>query len=282
MDEKGTRGRVRTSLRKAAYFFGLAGNIEVSHETIRRNVPPVPEKKMDSSGYLTYGEQYVSIDGRDKFRALLKDTKNGNFVEAILDDLREQTLIMFFTSAIRRFMIHGKASITTDGYHYEHALKESGRILNILIRRQRCLFHIEKDLAHRIRLAGRGEELDSARKLIKFMFFQTFTNLRKIKDHESFAVKIKGKSEPEIVEYILDLLNDLYSYDPIIETFLEFVRKNGKEVFLYLKDADVEKTSKIAEQHFSIMSWLFKRRFKTKEGLLRTSYWYHHYLSTGM
>ena len=156
------------------------------------------------------------------------------------------------------------------------------RILNILIRRQRCLLHIEKDLTHKIRLAGRDEELDGARKLIKFMFFQTPANLRKIKDHESFAVKIEGKNEQEIVEYILDLLNDLYRYDSIIETFLEFVRRYRSEVFLYLKDADVSKTSNIAEQHFSIMSWLFKRRFKTKEGLLRTSYWYHHYLSTGM
>ena len=59
-------------------------------------------------------------------------------------------------------------------------------------------------------------------------------------------------------------------------------KRNGKEVFLYLKYGEVEKTSNIAEQHFSIMSWLFKKRFKTKEGLLRTSYWYHHYLSTGM
>ncbi|MGC8505744.1 MAG: hypothetical protein ACP5NK_03435 [Thermoplasmata archaeon] len=53
-----------------------------------------------------------------------------------------------------------------------------------------------------------------------------------------------------------------------------------KEVFLYLQDPMVEKTSDKAEQHFSIQSWLFKHRFKTKEGLLRTSFWYHHYLST--
>ena len=39
-----------------------------------------------------------------------------------------------------------------------------------------------------------------------------------------------------------------------------------------------EKTSDIAEQHFSIQSWLFKHRFKTKEGLLKISFWYHHYL----
>ena len=49
-----------------------------------------------------------------------------------------------------------------------------------------------------------------------------------------------------------------------------------------LKDPEVEKTSDKAEHHFSSMSWLFKHRFKTKEGLLKTSYWYHYYLSTGI
>ena len=58
----------------------------------------------------------------------------------------------------------------------------------------------------------------------------------------------------------------------------------GKERYgylLYLKDPMVGKTSDIAEQHFSIQSWLFKHRFKTKEGFLRPSFWYHHYLPTG-
>ena len=52
------------------------------------------------------------------------------------------------------------------------------------------------------------------------------------------------------------------------------------KVFLYLYNHEVEKTSDKAEQHFSVQSWLFKHRFKTKDGLLRTSYWYHWYLST--
>ena len=70
-------------------------------------------------------------------------------------------------------------------------------------------------------------------------------------------------------------------WNGVIAGFLSFMKRYGKEVFLYLEDPVVEKTSDIAEQHFSIHSWLFKHRFKTKEGLLRTSFWYHHYLSTG-
>ncbi|MFG1556157.1 MAG: hypothetical protein AAE985_06830 [Thermoplasmataceae archaeon] len=54
--------------------------------------------------------------------------------------------------------------ITTDGYHYESSLIETGRIIGKRIRRQRCLFHIEK-------------ELEPAKRLVKYMFFQNETNL---------------------------------------------------------------------------------------------------------
>ena len=67
----------------------------------------------------------------------------------------------------------------------------------------------------------------------------------------------------------------------IMESFLTFVRNHRKGVFMYLQDPKVEKISDKAEQHFSVQSWLLKHRFKTKEGLIRTSYWYHRYLSTG-
>ena len=91
----------------------------------------------------------------------------------------------------------------------------------------------------------------------------------------------EGMSEREIVEIMLEKINSLYGGDRIMASFLKWVKKHRNEVFLYLENPDVEKTSDLAEQHFSIQSWLLKHRFKTKEGLIRTSYWYHRYLSTG-
>jgi hypothetical protein len=100
------------------------------------------------------------------------------------------------------------------------------------------------------------------------------------RNREPIACLIAGKNEKQIVEIMLEKITSLYGYDPIIANFLSFLKRNRKEVFLYLQDPMVEKTSDIAEQHFSIQSWLFKHRFKTKEGLLKTSFWYHHYIST--
>lgn len=70
---------------------------------------------------------------------------------------------------------------------------------------------------------------------------------------------IDGKIEKEGVEIIMEKLISLYGGDKIISEFQDFVKK-----------------------HFSVRSLLFKHRLKKKEGLLRTSFWYHRYLSTGI
>jgi hypothetical protein len=148
--------------------------------------------------------------------------------------------------------------------------------------RQRCLFHIEKDLAHRIREAGKEKELDMAKRMIRYMFFQNETNLKKLEKNSDPVRKLtEGRSEKEIAGIMLDKIRSLYGEDRIMAGFLAFVKKHRKDVFLYLENHGVEKTSDKAEQHFSIQSWLLKHRFKTKEDLIRTSYWYHRYLSTG-
>jgi len=279
--EKSIRTRVKTSLRKASSLFRILGNIMISHETVRKYVPPPQNTVMESSGYFVYDEQYAHIDGIEKYRALLKDAKTGNFVEEILDDLREETLNGFFMRALSRFIMPKEIFITTDGYHYESALEKVSAGLNVRIRRQRCLFHIEKDMAHRIRDAHKEMDLDMPKHMIKYMFFQNEKNLRNLgKNSEPVRKLTEGRPEREIVEIMLDKIRSLYGGDRIISGFLSFVRKHRKEVFLYLENPEVEKTSDLAEQHFSIQSWLLKHRFKTKQGLLNTSYWYHRYLST--
>ena len=115
-----------------------------------------------------------------------------------------------------------------------------------------------------------------AKRLMRYMFFQNETNLERLgRNLESMRELIRGKDEREIVKIILYKPNSLYVEDSIIRSFLDFVRKHRKEVFLYLGNPEVEKTSDKAEQHFSVQSWLFKHRFKTRDGLLRTSYLYH-------
>ncbi len=275
--EKSVKGRVKTSLRNVKSFFLDLLDMSISHETVRKNVPTVPKEKWYSSGYFVYDEQYSHIQGVERFRALLKDSKTGRFIEEIIDDLSEEKIERFLLNALSQFSIPNTVTITTDGYRYHDVLKEASRKLGIRIRRQRCLFHIEKDLAHKIREAHMEEELDLPKRLVKYMFFQTPENKRKIGNYPSITEGMEGKSEYYTVQYIIGLLNRYYGDNPIISKFLSFLEENRAEVFLYLKDKNVEKTTGIAERHFSVMSWLLKHRFKTKEGLLRMSYWHHQY-----
>ena len=283
IQNKSMKSRVKTSLRKAASLFRITGDTIISHETVRRLVPPLERSMMKSSGYFVYDEQYVHIDGVVKYRSVLKDSKTGNFVEEILDDLQESTLTGFFIRSIGMFNVTGDIFMTTDGYHYESSLIETGRIMGKRIRRQRCLFHIEKELAHNIKGDHKEKELEHAKRLVKYTFFQNETNLKKLGKNKEAVLKLTdGRNESEKVDLMLGEIESLYGEYRSIRKFLDFIRKHRNEVFLYLKNPEVEKTSDKAEQHFSIQSWLFKNRFKTKDSLLRTSYWYHRCLSTGM
>lgn len=275
--DRATKARVLSSLRKAASMCRIFLGINVSHETIRTSVPDMPDlHEMESSGYFSYDEQYVDIDGGRKYRFLLRDTMTGNFHESILEELGEDATTAFILDALKRFTIGSVVTITTDGYHYNNAFMNVSMELHVRVKRQRCLFHLIKDLKKKAHDSGRKDELRGAIDLINCMFFQTPENLEKLgKNAEAVTRIISDKSEKEATFALLDLVRDLYSGNPIIGKFLKDVRKNRREVFRYLDDPNVSKTNNVAEHHFSLRSELLKRRFKTDEGLLKTSYWYH-------
>ena len=50
-------------------------------------------------------------------------------------------------------------------------------------------------------------------------------------------------------------MNSLYVDDAIIGSFRTLVRKHWREVFLYLKNPEVEKTSDVTEQRYPIQRW---------------------------
>jgi hypothetical protein len=59
-------------MRKAANLFRILENIMTFNKTVRKYVPPLMDKVMDSSGYFVYDELYSHTDGMDKYRELLK------------------------------------------------------------------------------------------------------------------------------------------------------------------------------------------------------------------
>lgn len=250
--EKTMKSRVLSSLRKAAQMCGIFLGTSVSHESVRTSVPDMPFRhERESSGYFSYDEQYVKINGQRRYRFLLKDTVTGEFHEDILLDLGEDSTTSFILDALRRFSIGSEITVTTDAYHYEDAFRNVSRQLHIRVRRQRCLFHLLKDLRKKAYDSGRKDELTSALGLINYTFFQTPENLEKLgKNAEPVKRKVSGKSEKEATFILLGLVRDLYSGDPVIGKFLKQIRKNRREIFWYLEDRKVNRTNNVAEHHF--------------------------------
>ena len=86
-----------------------------------------------------------------------------------------------------------------------------------------------------------------AKKMIRFMFFQNQKNLMNLgRNSDPIAALISAKNEKQIVVIMLEKITSLYGYDSIIANFLSFLKRHRKEVFLYLQDPMVEKTSDIA------------------------------------
>lgn len=77
---------------------------------------------------------------------------------------------------------------------------------------------------------------------------------------------------PDISGVVITTNLDDDSGDPIIAKFLKQVREDRKEVFRYLYDPMVKRTTNVAEQHFSMRTELLKRRFKTNDRMIRTCY----------
>ena len=57
IQNKSMKSRVKTSLRKAASLFRIIGDTIISHEIVRRLVPPQERSMMKSSEYFVYDEQ---------------------------------------------------------------------------------------------------------------------------------------------------------------------------------------------------------------------------------
>ncbi len=95
LKEKVIRTRVKTSLRKTADIFHTIGKIIISPETVRKTIPLIPVTMMEASGYFVYDEQYVHINGMEKYRALLKDSITGKFISGSCIKLLDNTEIKF-------------------------------------------------------------------------------------------------------------------------------------------------------------------------------------------
>ncbi len=88
------------------------GKVRQEAHYIGKNVPRRGVTLHECSCYIVYDEQYVSIYGKERYRALLKGTKTGRFLEKMTDNVTEYSIINFRVNSLKQFNVPSTIYIT--------------------------------------------------------------------------------------------------------------------------------------------------------------------------
>ena len=273
--------KTSVSLRMVKTFLMEFFNYPFSHESVRISISKfIPKAKeilseIIGSGYYSYDEQWVKINGKWKFRQTLVDYQKSLILnEKIVDAVNEDTVLEFFVETLKASPI---AAITTDGDNsYPWAIEKLEKITGNQIKHQRCTFHSQKDLTKIIN-AFKKPAREKYKKLkcqIRLMFSldnpktmeKCFQELGE--DVEVMVRNLLKKEEKiftarKIFDSIYILRNN---YPKPIVKYIEGVNAIWDNLTYFYSDPNISKTSNPNENSYSYSSGT-KRRFKTMKGL---------------
>ncbi len=273
--------KTSTSLREVKNLLMNFFNYPFSHESVRNSVniliPKIQENLSEivGSGYYSYDEQWVRINGKWKFRQTLADYQRGLILnEKVVDAISEDTVLEFFVETL-----HGSpiTAITTDGDNsYPGAIKKLGRIKGSQIKHQRCTFHSQKDLT-KIICSFKKSKREKYKKLkyqIRLIFSldnpKTMEKcFQELGEDVELMVKnlLKNEEKIAVARKIFDSIYILRSnYPKPIAKYIEGANAIWDNLTCFYLDPKISKTSNPNENSYSYSSGT-KRRFKTMKGL---------------
>jgi len=273
--------KTSTSLREVKNLLMNFFNYSFSHESVRNSVsiliPKIQENisEIVGSGYYSYDEQWVRINGKWKFRQTLVDYQQNLILnEKVVDTIDEQTVSEFLIDTLNQSPI---TAITTDGDNsYPEAIKELAKIKETAIKHQRCTFHSQKQLTKIINTFKKSarKKYKKLKSQIRLIFSLDNPKTMKIcfqdigTDIEAFVTSLLEKEEKIIVaRKIFDSIYILRNnYPKDIVKYIEDVNKNWENLTYFYSNPKISKTSNPNENMYSYSSGT-KRRFKTMKGL---------------
>ena len=253
-------------------------NYPLSHESVRLAEVQVAKKAKEhlsetrGSGYYSYDEQWVKINGEWKFRQTLVDyRKNLILNERVVNEITEEAVLGFFADTLLSSPI---TIITTDGESsYPSAIKDLGEMIGKPIKHQRCTFHKQKELTKITK--SFKENYDKLKFQIRSIF--SLDNSKTLeecfgylgKDFESMVTRLMEKEENKEV-VARKIFNCIYklknNYPSPIRKYIESIDSIWENLTYFYSDSNISKTTNPNESYYSYSSGT-KRRFKTKKGL---------------
>lgn len=252
-----------------------------SHESVRNSVSALIPKIRESlseivgSGYYSYDEQWVKINGKWKFRQTLVDYQQNLILnEKVVGTIDKETVLGFFVETLNQSPI---TSITTDGENsYPEAIKELARIKEASIKHQKCTFHSQKELTKVISILKKSErkKYKKLKSQIRLIFSLDNPETMKIcfqelgMELELFVTSLLEKEEKiTVARKIFDSIYVLRNnYPKDIAKYIEGVNKKWENLTYFYLDPKISKTSNPNENIYSYSSGT-KRRFKTMKGI---------------
>lgn len=295
------RGLFSIPLRKVKEILGMTRGIAPSHETIRqyemkfgREYEKLPGS-LDDSGIYCYDEQYLDVNGVERYRLALKDATSGDTIaEEIAKDKQAGTVYLFWKKHLLNRAV--RAIITDMDKTYSGLIKELemdiARKRNVSLDESRilhqfCVFHAEKWFSREIHETlcsiktwkGKYQENYDNEKRVLWLLFsldnkeRTEYHLGRLRedwrnwvksviDDPDSALKDKARRMFEFISRCR------HRYHPRIAKVLESLDDKWDNLTLFYDYPEIPKTNNTMEHHFALTNpERVKKRFKTDLGL---------------
>lgn len=264
-----TKHLVQTAVRSvrkiAEDFYTFCGYLP-SHTTVQKWLQTgvknrVINEEASYSGYYTYDEQYIKINGKKQYRLTLYD-----FLENI--PVAEETGLKLNRKVIYKFIKettdnHRFYSLTTDHVkEYKNIADEFGVI------HQQCIFHLYKMIGIPVYRILKDKKVDKQDKMRLILYFTEIKNI------------FRTFNEKTAIQRLKTLLNKFQDIPIVLQRFItKKIIPDWQRLTQYMRHPYISRTSNPNENYFRQTDpEQIKKKYKKPEGFLnytnlKMQYW---------
>ncbi|GAB6056150.1 transposase family protein [Methanobacterium alkalithermotolerans] len=227
-----------------------------SHQTIRNwltinNKNMIKNTERFYSGYYTYDEQFLRINGHRMYRLTLYDQiRNIPIAEQIVPKRTPQAITQFIEeSTINQPLI----SVTTDHMPlYKNIMDYIG------VKHQLCVFHLFKMIGDKLYKKLRSKKVTEREKISLCLYFTDIKNIFRTYNSKTSQKRLEK------------LLNDFNRIPRLLQRFIkQKIIPDYKRLTTFMENNKIPRTSNTVENYYrQTEPEQIKKKYKTKKGIL--------------
>lgn len=244
------------SLRKIVEDFQTFFGNSPSHQAIKNWQTKEPQNQITNSvevysGYYSYDEQYLRINGGRRYRLTLYDTiLNIPVAEEIVPKRTPQAIKNFIQISTKNKQL---IAVTTDHFReYKNIMDE------LKVKHQLCIFHLFKMLGKKIYKILKSKKISNKEKIEICLYF---TDIKEI---------FRTYDEKDALNKLEDLLSKYRKLPYSIRQMIDKkIIPDFERLTQFMKDPKIQRTSNTVENYYRQTDpEQIKTRYKTKQGIL--------------